>query len=326
MMPIFSEENMRKVLIALFVFYIFLYPLLVQDNYSLNIMIFVGINAIIVIGLGLLLGYAGQISLGHAAFYGLGAYISGYLTTKYPLSVWLTIPISMFFTGVLAYFIALPTLKLKGHYLAMATLGFGEIMSVLFVELDEFTGGTSGMTNIPSPKIFNYTLDSYQNYYYLTWIIVFLVFLLSVNIVRSRVGRALLAIHGSEHAAEASGVDVFKYKIQIFVLSAVYAALAGGLYAHFVNFISPSNFTLLYSIILVIMVIVGGMSRLWGAVVGAIILTALPEYMRMFKEYNLLIFSILLILTMLFMPKGVASAFEERLKNFKLRLKGESYK
>ncbi len=322
MLTLIFEKMKKNSSVLLFILAVLFYPFIFQDNYSLNIMIFVGINAIIVVGLGLLLGYAGQISLGHAAFYGLGAYISGFLATRYHWPVWLTIPIAIFFTGVLAYFIGQPTLRLKGHYLAMATLGFGEIMSVLFVELDEFTGGTSGMLNIPSPKIFGFTFKSYFSYYYLVWAIFFFILLLSVNIVRSRMGRALLAIHGSEMAAEASGVDVERYKVQVFVLSAAYAALAGGLYAHFVNFVSPSNFTLLYSIILVIMVIVGGMSKLSGAILGAIILTALPEYMRVFKEFNLLIFSVLLILTMLFMPKGMVVAFNKVWQSVKIKFRG----
>lgn len=322
MLALILERLKKNSTFLLLILAVFIYPFVFRDNYSLNIMIFVGINAIVVVGLGLLLGYAGQISLGHAAFYGLGAYTSGFLAIRYQWPVWLTIPVAVFFTGALAYFIGRPTLRLKGHYLAMATLGFGEIMSVLFVELDEFTGGTSGMLSIPSPKIFSFTIKSYFSYYYLVWLIFFLILLLSANIVRSRMGRALLAIHGSELAAEASGVDVERYKVQIFVLSAAYAALAGGLYAHFVNFVSPSNFTLLYSITLVIMVIVGGVSKLSGAVFGAIILTALPEYMRVFKEFNLLIFSVLLILTMLFMPKGIVVAFEKAWQSLKIKLKG----
>ncbi len=314
--------KIQQIFIFTFLLVVILFPLIIQDNYSLNIMIFVGINAIIVMGLGLLLGYAGQISLGHAAFYGLGAYISGYITINFNLPVWISIPLAMTITGILAYLIALPTIRLKGHYLAMATLGFGEIMSVLFVELDEFTGGTSGMVNIPTPEIFGFVFDTYQKYYYLVWAMVLIIIYISFNLIKSRLGRALLSIHGNEVAAEGSGVNTFKYKVQIFVLSAVYAALAGGLYAHFVNFISPTNFSLLLSITLVVMVIVGSMSNLWGAFLGALLLTALPEYMRVFQEYNLLIFSILLILTMLFMPNGLYSATENIFKNIKYKLKG----
>ena len=272
-------------------------PLFIS-NYEAKILVFAGINAILAIGLCLLMGYAGQISLGHAAFYGIGAYSSAILTTKYGASVWLGFLAAIVLSALVALLIGIPSLRLKGHYLAMATLGFGEIMSVLFNETDVITNGPEGIVSIPPISFGKFILVTAQHYYYLVWGIAILLLAVAINIIHSRVGRALRALHGGEIAAQAMGVNTSKYKIQIFVLSAVYGGIAGSLYAHFVNFINPSPFTLIYSIVLVLIVVLGGMGRIWGAVVGALVLTLLPEYLRVFQEYNLIIYALILILMM----------------------------
>jgi len=288
------------VLIALILF-----PILVPNKYYISVMVVVGFNTLIAIGLCMLLGYAGQISLGHAAFYGLGAYTTGILCTKYHFNPWLAILCGILFTGIVAYLIGVPSLKLKGHYLAMATLGFGEIVFIVFNELSYLTGGPSGMTSIPRLSIFGFPLNTDLRFYCFTWGIILITIILSINIVHSRVGRALLAIHGSESAALSTGVNVASYKVQIFVLSAIFASIAGSLYAHFVTFISPSSFGFMQSIILVTMVVIGGMSDIWGACLGAFILTILPEYLHVFHDYEILIFGIILMIIMILMPKGL---------------------
>jgi len=296
---------LRKYLpIAILALVLALLPLFVS-NYQAKILIFVGINAILAMGLCLLMGYAGQISLGHAAFYGIGAYASAIMTTKYGFSVWLGFLAAILLSGLIALLIGMPSLRLKGHYLAMATLGFGEIITVLFVETDTLTGGPEGIVSIPPISIGKFIFTTSQHYYYLVWGIAILLFVIALNIIHSRVGRALRALHGSEIAAQAMGVNTSKYKIQIFVLSAVYAGIAGSLYAHLVNFINPTPFTLTYSIVLVTIVVIGGMSSIWGAVAGSFVLTLLPEYLRAFQEYNLIIYALILVLTMIFMPQGL---------------------
>src|SRR4030042_4522442 len=204
----------------LFVFLIIaIFPWLVGGNeYFISILIFLGINGIITMGLSLLMGYAGQISLGHAGFFGLGAYSSGILTTQYsihPLAAFLA---GIFLSAIIAFLVGKPTLRLTGHSMAVATLGFGEILFIVFNELSPLTGGPSGLSGIPTLTFMGYSLEG-ARYLYLVWGFVILLLLFSLNVINSRVGRALRAVHGSEIAANAMGVDASRYKGQVFVLS-----------------------------------------------------------------------------------------------------------
>jgi len=282
-----------------------IFPVLAGGSeYFISLLVFLGINGITAMGLSLLMGYAGQISLGHAAFYGIGAYASGVLTTKYSLH-----PLGAFFIGVflsafIAFLVGKPTLRLKGHYMAVATLGFGEILFIVFNELSPLTGGPSGLSGIPSLTFFGHPVEG-AKYLYLVWGLVILLLLFSLNLINSRVGRALRAVHGSELAANAMGVDASRYKVQVFVLSAIYASMAGSLYAHFVTFISPSSFGLMFSILLLMMVVVGGMSTIWGSLLGAAVLTLLPEYLRAFEDFDVLAYGIILLVVLFVMPQGI---------------------
>ncbi len=280
-------------------------PLGLGNSYYLNVLVFVGIYSLITIGLSLLMGYTGQISLGHAAFFGLGAYTSGVLSTKFGVSPWLALLAGIFVTGGIAFLIAAPALKLKGHYLAMATLAFGYIVFIVFNQASSLTGGPSGFGQIPRFRLGNFLLRSDVHYYYLVWTLVIVVLLVSLNIIHSRVGRALRSIHEGELIANIMGVNTAKYKIQIFVLSAVYASLAGSLYAHFITFLNPTPFGFHFSIVLVAMVAVGGMASVWGAMIGAALLTILPEYLRAFQDYDILIYGSILLLIMMFLPQGL---------------------
>ncbi|MGA2518173.1 MAG: branched-chain amino acid ABC transporter permease [Thermodesulfobacteriota bacterium] len=298
-----GKENRRAVFILMICLGIF--PFFIRSDYYLSIMIFIGINAIIVMGLSLLMGYAGQISLGHAAFFGIGAYCSGVLTVKLGFSIFTAFFCGIFLSTIMAMAIAIPTLKLKGHYLAVATLGFGEIIYVIFNELLEITGGPSGLSGIPSIHFFGYSFKGGWRYFYLVWTVAILLLIFSLNIIHSRIGRALRAVHGSEVAAQAMGVNVSQFKIQVFVLSAIYASVAGTLYAHFVTFISPSTFSLFVSILLLMMVVIGGGGSIWGALLGAGILTVLPESLRAFRDFDILVYGIILMTILLFMPEGI---------------------
>ncbi|MGA1841095.1 MAG: branched-chain amino acid ABC transporter permease [bacterium] len=314
---------MNKKNISIFIFVLIsliLFPILVRNKYYISVMVVVGFNTLIVIGLCMLMGYAGQISLGHAAFYGLGAYSTGVLCTKFHFNPWLALLCGIMFTGLIAYLIGVPSLKLKGHYLAMATLGFGEIVFIVFNELSYLTGGPSGMTSIPRLSVFGFMLNTDLRFYCFIWTIILIIIILSINIVNSRVGRALMAIHGSESAALGVGVNVSSFKVQIFVLSAVFASVAGSLYAHFVTFISPSSFGFIQSIILVTMAVIGGMSDIWGACLGAFILTILPEYLHVFHDYEILIFGTTLMIIMVLMPKGLFVGSIEGIKWIKCRI------
>ena len=280
-------------------------PLGLGNSYYLNVLVFVGIYSLITIGLSLLMGYTGQISLGHAAFFGLGAYTSGVLSTKFGVSPWLALLAAIFVTGGIAFLIGAPALKLKGHYLAMATLAFGYIVFIVFNQASSLTGGPSGFGQIPRFRLGNFLLRTDVHYYYLVWTLVIVVLLVSLNIIHSRVGRALRSIHEGELTANIMGVNTAKYKIQVFVLSAVYASLAGSLYAHFITFLNPTPFGFHFSIVLVAMVAVGGMASVWGAMIGAALLTLLPEYLRAFHDYDILIYGSILLVIMMFLPQGL---------------------
>ena len=277
-------------------------------SHYLDVMIFVGIFGLISMGLSLLMGYAGQISLGHAAFFGLGAYTSGVLCVKFAVSPWLAMIAGALLTSVVAYAVGVPSLKLKGHYLAMATLGFGVIVRIFLNEEVELTGGPSGLTDVPGLEILGVPLDSELSFYILVWALVLVVLVFCLNVIHSRIGRALRSIHDNELAADAMGVETARYKVMIFVLSAVLASLAGSLYAHYVGFLSPSSFGLLFSIRLVMMVVVGGMHSLWGALLGTWLLTFLGnEWLHVFKDFDILVYGAILLFVVMALPEGLVS-------------------
>lgn len=292
-------------------------PLLTDDRYLLKVLTFVGLNVIVIAGLALLFGYAGQISLGHAAYVGLGAYTSGYLTTAYDAPWVLAVLAGVVVAGAGGFLLALPSLRLKGHYLAMATLGFNEIMSVLFVEAKVVTGGNDGLSGIPYPSIGAFKLDTPAANYLLVWGVAVAVLLLAANVVRTRPGRAMRALHGSELGASACGVDTTRLKVQVFTLSAALAGLAGALYAHAVGFVSPTTFGLDFSVLLVAMVVVGGTGSLVGPLFACVLLTLLPyadalipglskDAVALVQDWEADISGLAMIGVLLFAPKGLA--------------------
>lgn len=288
-----------------FALFILVVPLLLNGGYLMNVLVFVGINTMLAIGLNLLLGYAGQISLGHAGFFGLGAYLSGILTATYGLNPWLVMPLAAIVVGCLAFLIGFPVLKLKGHYLAMATLGLGIIIYICFNETVDLTGGPSGLSGIPNLSIGDFTFDSDIRNYYLIWSITLAVVLLALNLANSRVGRALRAIHDSEVAARVMGVNARLLKVQIFALSALISSLAGSLYAHTMTFISPASFGFNFSVELLTMVVIGGLGSIYGSFLGAALLTLLPEFLRGANDYDIIIYGGLLMVMVMFMPGGL---------------------
>lgn len=277
-------------------------------SHYLDIFIFAGVYALAAIGLSLLIGYAGQISLGHAAFLGIGAYVSGILTVKYEWNPWFCMILGVVVCIAVAILIGTPTLKLQGHYLAMATLAFGIVVFIILSEEMEVTGGPDGMGGIPGLTLFGFEFDTEIKYYYLVWAVVIIAFLFSANLIQSRMGRALRAIHTSEVGANSMGINVSQFKVQIFVFSAVLASIAGSLYAHFINFINPATFDIFFSIKLLIMIVIGGMHSLWGAILGAILITFLSfEWLEMFKEFEILVYGAILVLITIFLPDGLVS-------------------
>jgi branched-chain amino acid transport system permease protein len=297
-----------KLKFLLFCLVVLLAPLPLRSGYLSNVLVFVGINSMLALGLNLLLGYAGQISLGQAAFFGLGAYGSGILTVQYNMNPWLAMVIVAVSVALFAFLIGFPVLRLKGHYLAMATLGVGVIANIAFNETVDLTGGPSGLSGIPNLSIGGFTFDSDLKNYYLVWGFALVVILLSLNMVNSRFGRGLRAIHDSEVAARVMGVNARVMKVQIFTLSALISAVAGSLYCHVMTFISPTTFSFAVSIELLTMVVIGGLGSIYGSILGALLLTLLPEMLRAFQDFDIVVYGALLVSMTVYLPGGLVRA------------------
>jgi branched-chain amino acid transport system permease protein len=279
-------------------------PWFFPNNFYFDVAIKTGLNAIVCVGLNLLIGYAGQISLGHAGFFALGAYASAILTAHYRWSGLLAMLVGAIGVGVLAFLVARPILRLKGHYLAMATLGMGIIIAIVVNREIPLTGGPDGMS-VPALAIGGWRVTGAATWYWIVAGALFIAVVVSLNLVDSPAGRALRALHGSEVAAETAGIDVVRYKVAIFVVSAVFASVAGSLFAHAERFVTPVEAGFLRSIEFVTMVVLGGMASTFGAVVGAAILTVLPQALAGFHEYEHMALGAIMIGVMIFMPKGL---------------------
>ncbi len=294
-----------------------LLPLFFPEDFF-RILCVAAIYAIAALGMSLLLGYAGQISLGHAAFMGIGAYTTAILTTRYNCPVVLAFLASIAVTALIAFVVGKPVLKTKGYFLALATLGFGEIFYVFVSRTDAVIGGLYGLGGIPYFSIFGYEFSSYVQMYYLDWAILMGLIIYSQNMVNSRAGRAYRAISTDEVAASAMGIDVAGFKLKIFVLSGAYAGIAGSLMATYLSTAQPHGYGVQLSIFVVLAVIVGGMGNLWGTVVAAVILTWLKdEQLSRYQEYSTMIYGLILILILIFTPEGLASVRQKMKMIFK---------
>ena len=279
-------------------------PFVLPNSFYLDLAVRMAINAVIVLGLNLLIGFAGQISLGHAGFLGIGAYASAVLPTHFGWNPVLAMLAGAVATGVLAAVVARPIFKLKGNYLAMATLGLGIIISIAVRNEAQWTGGPDGMP-VPAFGLFGFELTSDKQWYWVVAALLTVSVWASLNLIDSPFGRALRALHGSEVASRVVGVDVVRYKVAIFVMSAVFASLMGSVTAHYVGFVTPNLADFFHSIELVTMVVIGGMASVYGSLIGAVLLTALPQALATFEGWETVAFGGILMVCMIFLPKGL---------------------
>jgi branched-chain amino acid transport system permease protein len=288
-----------------------LVPIVLRGNdYVLNLFVVAGVYSIAVMGLGILLGFAGQLSLAQAAFFGIGAYMSAFLTTRLNWNFWEALPLAVLTSALVAFGIGYPSLRqLSGHYLALATIGFGIIAQLVLINWKAFSNGSDGITGIPAPVIGSYTFDSYGAYFYIVLAFVVLTAYVTARLKATRVGRAMHAIRENEMAANAMGIDATKYKILAFVLAGAYAGLAGCLLAHSIKFISPDSYSFDQSVVFLVMLILGGSQSIGGAIVGASILTFLPEVLRPLKNSYILVYGAAVIVMIIFMPQGLAGLY-----------------
>ena len=281
-----------------------LIPMITPSTFYLRIAILVFIFGIAVIGLNLLMGFAGQVSLGHAGFFGIGAYAVAVGPTHFGIPSWASLLIGVALAGLIAYVVGRPILKLRGHYLAVATLGMGILIAMVFTNEARFTGGPDGMP-VPRLVLFDWVVRGVTTWYWVSGVSLVIAAAIAVNLISSPTGRALRAIHDSETASRVLGIDVARYKLAVFVISAVYAAVAGAYLALFDALVTPVTAGFIRSIEFVTMAVLGGLGSILGSVVGAAVLVVLPQMLTVFHDYEHIALGAIMIVFMIFLPAGI---------------------
>ncbi|HWS29423.1 MAG TPA: branched-chain amino acid ABC transporter permease [Clostridia bacterium] len=287
-----------------------LLPQIIKSNYILHVANLAMMFALLTLSLNMLSGCTGLMSVGHIAFYGIGAYTSALLTTQLNIPIGIAMIAAGVVSSLASLLLGLPTMRLKGMYFAVATLAFGEVVYQLIVNWTSLTGGTKGVKNIPSPEILGMSFRGYDSYFYIVLIVLVLSILLTRNLIASRPGRAMLAIRENDIAAEAMGVNITLYKLMAFMVSAFFAGVAGSLYAHEVHFVSPETFAGSESAAVLAMMVVGGIGSIPGSILGGMALTILPELLRSFGNVRLVIYGAAVVAIIIFAPKGLGGLIE----------------
>jgi len=310
-----SRLSLRTVLLLLTLLGAAAFPQLGVRSYYLHIAILALINSLLALGLNIIAGYTGQLSLAQAAFFGIGSYTAALLMLYRNVSFWPAMAAGILASMLIAVGFGFPTLRLKGPYFVIATLGFGEIVRLILLNWEKVTRGPNGLIGIPIPDLLplgplrgRVLVDSKVAYYYFVLVILLLVLAVYYNFVHSKANRALRAIHDDQVAAEVMGINLTTHKIAAFAAGAGLSGLAGVLYAGYIRFISPDTFTIGESINILIMMVLGGMGTIIGPILGAVTITYLLETMRIFKDYRLVIYGLAMFFMILYMPGGLMGA------------------
>ncbi len=286
----------------------------ISDPYITNVATSALTYIVLALGLNIVVGFAGLLDLGYVAFYAVGAYFYALLSTKAGLSFWAVLPLSAIMAAIFGILLGFPTLRLRGDYLAIVTLGFGEMIRITLNNWDSVTGGPNGILGIRGPCIPGISFSQPYHYYYLIIIIgIFTIFAVN-RLNNSRIGRAWIAIREDEIAAEAMGINIVKMKLLAFALGAFFAGMAGAFFASKMKFVSPESFTFFESVIILCMVVLGGMGSILGVILGAVVLIILPESLRGFQNYRMIIFGAAMVVMMLFRPQGIIGNIKRRLE------------
>lgn len=296
-------------------------PFVISNTYVMHVLITSGLYIGLSLSLNLVSGYAGQLSMGHAAFYGIGAYTTALLMLNLNMSFWLTLIASIVVSGLAGLILGLPTSRLRGDYLTIVTLGFGEIVRLVLVNEIDITRGPMGLPGIPAPSLFGVELDSKRAFYYLVLLFVVIVTVFLSRLTTSGFGIAMMTVKEDEIAAQSIGIYPMKYKLSAFILSAMIAGVTGSIYATYVSFVSPDTFLFNDSATILAMVVLGGIGSIPGSIIGAVILTVMPELLRSFSEYRMMLYGILLVVMMNFKPTGIYGQ-EKRKRNIYKRQAG----
>ena len=295
---ILSQKH-HKVMIGILLAAMLVFPLMGFSQYVYRIAVVSVLYAILAMSLNLIAGVAGQISLGHIAFYGIGAYTSALLCVNFGVSVWVGILAAFVVSMLFGLLIAIPTLKLSGGYLAILTMSFAEIIRLILLNWTSVTRGPMGILNIPKPSLFGYTIKSSGAFLYLVLTVAIIVYIGLHNLIHSRFGRNLQALRDDEISSESMGINVYRYKVIAFVISTGIAGVAGALFASYMEFIDPSSFISDESTVILSMVVLGGMGNMNGSIIAAALLTILPEALRSFSDYRMLVYGVVLVAMML---------------------------
>ena len=281
------------------------------DLYQSHLASLIFINIIVAAGLNIVKGYCGQVTVGHVGLYAVGSYTAGCMFMYLGSDLWVTLPAAIIITGLFGIAFGIPSFRLEGPYLALATLGGGEAIR-LFIENGAFFNSTYGISSISQPVIFGVPFDTPDKYYYISMPVMLIAVYFSYSILNSSVGRAFMSVKEDPISAAASGIDVKKYKLLAFILSAMFAGAAGAVYAHLPpGYIHPNNYTVIEMVTFLAMVVFGGLGHIWGGVIGAIIITIVYDLTRPLYEYQLFIFGLTIVLTILFMPKGIGGFIDK---------------
>lgn len=299
-------------------------PLFLSSPYYMQVLINIGTWTIISLGLTVLLGFTGQISFAQVTFFGIGAYTAGITTATYGWPPIAGLLMAAIVSGFLAFLIGLPVLRFKEHFLALITIGFGVMVYVLMVQLSDLTGGPGGFSGIPSFSIAGFSFQGDMPNYYLIWFFALAFILIISNLLSSRIGRALESLRSSEIAAKSMGINAFTLKLKAFIFAGILAGIGGSLYAFQTSFIAPNTFNVMESLTFITIVVVGGLRSIWGALIGAIVMTALNEGMTQLLpliipnaggEIQVIAYGIILVLVLLFIPNGIGPTLYSFIKN-----------
>jgi branched-chain amino acid transport system permease protein len=294
----------RYATLALLAAIIGLLPLFFPSTYYFRVGSLVWVSAFAAIGLNILMGQAGQVSLGHAGFFGVGAYAVAIGPAHLGMPVWAALPAGAVISAALAYLVGRPILRLKGHYLAIATLGLGVLVALVLTTESRWTGGPDGMS-VARLTLFGWRASGSSVWYWISGGLLVLGAWIALNLAETPTGRAFRALHDSEVAARVVGIDVSRFKLQAFVIASVYASIAGSMLALMNGFINPDQAGFLHSVELVTMVVLGGLGSVIGSIVGAAVLVTLPQLLTVFQEYEHLLLGLIIILSMIFMRDGI---------------------
>lgn len=307
---IFTVNNILYKYIKFVYFLLFIIVVILPftgvSGYILRIVVMISIYSILALGLNLATGYCGQVSLGNAAFYAIGAYTSAILSTRFGINFFIAVVCAGLISMLFGFLVGLPSLRLSGTYLAITTLGFGEVIRILLLNFDKLTNGPLGISKIPKPFLFGTELNLSNNgLYFLAIILLSITLIFCYLVVNSKIGRAFIAIKEDELAASLMGIKTIKYKVLAFMLSALLSGIAGSFYAHMASYIDPNTFTFDTSIMILSIVILGGMGTLRGMIIGAIILVSFPEILRFMDRFRFIIYGMVLVFMIRFRPQGL---------------------